>query len=178
MNPLNAALSDMQFEEIGDYIRSRFHQWILEDRALNGDVNSGQLNRIESSLEASVVLARERFDMATQRFEAMDRRFETIERRFDEQLEFTRERFALVEKRFEASDLRFKEQMEFTRERFALVDKRFAEQHSYDEKMYSQVDKRLDETNGRLKNQFALIIAGSGTILAAITGVLIQGIFG
>jgi hypothetical protein len=178
MNQSNAVLSDEQFVEIGGYVRARFHQWLLEDRELNGDAVSGQLNRIESSLEASVVLARERFDMATQRFEAMDRRFE-------EQMEFSRERFALVEKRFEVSDRCFEELMKFSRERFALVDKRFdlveerfIEQRSYTEKMYSQVDKRLDETNGRLKNQFALIIAGSGTILAAITGVLIQGLFG
>ncbi len=75
-------------------------------------------------------------------------------------MEFTRERFALVDKRFD------------------LVEERFLEQRSYTEKMYSQTDKRLDETNGRLKNQFALIIAGSGTILAATTGVLIQGFFG
>ena len=75
-------------------------------------------------------------------------------------MEFTRERFALVDKRFD------------------LVEERFVEQRSYTEKMYSQMDKRLDETNGRLKNHFALIIAGSGTILAAITGVLIQGFFG
>ena len=69
MNQSNAVLSDEQFEEIGGYIRSRFHQWLLEDRELNGDAVSGQLNRIESSLEASVVLARERFDMATERFD-------------------------------------------------------------------------------------------------------------
>ncbi len=63
MNPSNAALSDEQFVEIGGYIRARFHQWLLEDRELNSDAVSGQLNRIESSLESSVVLARARFDM-------------------------------------------------------------------------------------------------------------------
>ncbi|MCK5736099.1 MAG: hypothetical protein KAH21_06445, partial [Spirochaetaceae bacterium] len=85
--------TDDQYEMIGNFVRSRFHQWLLEDVKVNGDAVTSQLNRIESSLEASIVLSRERFEMMDQRFERMDQRFE-------EQKELNREHFILIEKRF------------------------------------------------------------------------------
>ncbi len=51
-----------QYEKIGDFVRLHFHQWLLEDHEVNGNEVTGQLNRIETSLEASIVLSRERFE--------------------------------------------------------------------------------------------------------------------
>lgn len=127
---------------------------------MNGDTVTGQLNRIETSLEASIVLSRERFEMMDHRFERVDQRFEMMDRRFEEQMEFTRDRFALVDKHFK------------------LMEDRFVEQKELSAKQYSLMDKRLDETNGILKNQFAMIITVTGVILAAVIGVFIQGYIG
>jgi len=98
MSQTAAQFTEGQYEKIGEYIRFHFHQWFLEDVKVNGDIFTGKLDRIESSLEASIALSRDRFE---------------------EQKTVTREHFSLVEKRFEMMDKRFEDQKTFTRDRFS-----------------------------------------------------------
>lgn len=98
MSQTAAQFTEGQYEKIGEYIRFHFHQWFLEDVKVNGDIFTGKLDRIESSLEASIALSRDRFE---------------------EQKTVTREHFSLVEKRFEMMDKRFEDQKTLTRDRFS-----------------------------------------------------------
>jgi hypothetical protein len=143
-------LSEEHFQKIGTFVRSHFHEWLLEDRRVSGDVLADQLNRIENALEASIILTRERFELMVSRFEAMDKRFEQAERN-------SQERFELMEKRFEVLDKKFED-------RFAAIDRRF-----------ELVDQRFDMMNARMNRQFAVLLSVSGTLFAGIVGLLIQG---
>ena len=104
-------LSEEHFQKIGTFVRSHFHEWLLEDRRVSGDVLADQLTRIENALEASIILTRERFEL-------MNRRFELAERN-------SQERFELMEKRFEVLDKKFEDRFAAIDRRFELVDQRF-----------------------------------------------------
>ncbi|MDF1568047.1 MAG: hypothetical protein RQ801_09490 [Spirochaetaceae bacterium] len=66
---------------------------------MNGDSVTGRLNRIESSLEASIILSRKRFEMVDERFRVTEQRFEGMDRRFTESTVLEEERLDEVNSR-------------------------------------------------------------------------------
>jgi hypothetical protein len=150
-------LTEEHFKRIGTYVRNHFHEWLLEDRRVSGDVVIDQLNRIENALEASIILTRERFEL-------MNSRFELAERNSQEHFELMEKRFEAIDRRFEAMDKKFEE-------RFAAIDRRF----ELVEQRFRLVDQRFDQMNARMNRQFTVLLSVSGTLFAGIVGLLLQG---
>jgi uncharacterized membrane-anchored protein len=167
MGPTDLQLTDDDLSRIEQFIQTHFHRWLLEDRQMNGDPVNGQLNRIESSLEASIVLSRERFEMMDKRFDLIYKRFEAIDKRFE-----------AMDKRFEAMDKRFEEQLVLTRERFDQVDKRFeAMDRRFTESAVLEKE-RLDKVNSRMNRQFTVLMVAFGSIFAGVVTILLNGFTG
>jgi|GEM_PF-4424184 len=157
MNQTALQLNENQYERIGEFVRLHFHQWLLEDNKVNGSPAAEQMNRIENSLEASIVLSRERFEM--------------MDKRFDEQKTVNREHFSLIEKRFEIMDKRFDEQIAFTRERFEAMDERYQGLAELGKERFGSLTKRMNR-------QFTATLAVTASFISMLGGILYKGLIG
>lgn len=111
----NMGFTKEQFEEIGDYVKSRFH--IVENEVRNETRFEQIILRIDHNNE----LMREGFKSIDKRLEAVDKRFEDMTHNMD--------------KRFETMDKRFENMTQNTNKRFEdmthNMDKRFNQFENY-----------------------------------------------
>jgi len=186
MNQTAVTISDDQYERIGEFIRLHFHQWLQEDMKMNGNAASDQLNRIENSLEASIMISREQFKM--------------MDKRFEEQKAVSREHFSLIEKRFELVDKRFEMMERRFDEQAAITRERFEEQKTDTLKHFEAMDRRLQsdaaamdrrlQTNAgeekdrfkslgkRMNRQFTVTTTVTAGLISLIGGILLKVFFG
>ncbi len=150
MSQTAAQFTEGQYEKIGEYIRFHFHQWFLEDVKVNGDIFTGKLDRIESSLEASIALSRDRFEEQ-----------KTVTR---EHFSLVEKRFEMMDKRFEMMDKRFEDQKTFTRDRFS--------------DQAASAKENFESLTKRMNRQFTATLAVTVTMISLFGGLLYRGLFG
>ncbi len=110
-------LDDEQLEKIGEYVKSRLHEWLPEKSARELDLLE-RFAVIETELKNLGQRMDERFEAMDARFDAMLARFEVIDARF----EAVNQRFEAMQRQM---DYRFDAMQKQMDERFNAVDRRF-----------------------------------------------------
>jgi predicted RNase H-like nuclease (RuvC/YqgF family) len=110
-------LEQRHLEQIGEYVKSHFAEWMsASDPARNrtDPLLLERMVRVEEELKAQRDLMQQGFNAVDKRFEDlihyMDKRFDAVDRRFesmDKRFESMDKRFESMDKRFESMEKRF-----------------------------------------------------------------------
>ncbi len=110
-------LEQRHLEQIGEYVKSHFAEWMSKTvpaQSRTDPLLLERMVRVEEELKAQRELMQQGFDAVDKRFgavdkrfESVDKRFESVDKRFEDLIHYMDKRFDAVDRRFEALDKRF-----------------------------------------------------------------------